>query len=811
MLEGRFQITGEPGQVPRLIPAVELNTHAPVLLRLVRPRDLDAQRQLVRDCRLLSRLRHPGLARILEVVEEADKVMIVIDPLRGRSLDEAAKASLDLTQLLHTMNQLAAALEFLHSQEPPISLGRLEPSSIVLTPEDQVLIADFASENLEHLEDAPAASPFWAPEVERTSVATAAQDLYSFGAISWLLATGAPPQQTPLSGEIPVELTELLRHLLQPEPGARPGSIQAVQKRLAALQGQPTSGDSKSPTVASIESQSGKASLWDSLFKPLWSRETARTSSVPDEEGALAREAREKFSLLDLATVDLERSVARLLPESTARSVQGIIVAKPADDELVVALKDPTFVHAYDYVRLAVGSHYKVRLSRAHPDLVDQALEYVYRSEVYAESVSWEEWLVRRRFFRQPLVVENPIADTSMWGEPLPNRVIEAVDTILKEALAVGASDVHFETFRRTMEVRYRIDGVLKRISSFPPEQATAIVKRIKVLANMDIAQERVPQGGRISVRVGDLECNLRVSSVPVPGGESLVLRVLRKSAEHLTLEELGFPEDLQADFGEMLQQPYGMVLVCGPTGSGKTTTLYTSLKMMERPDRKLLTVEDPIEYEMPGVIQVQVDTSPRELEKRVTFARVLREFLRQDPDVILVGEIRDPETAEVAVQAALTGHLLLSTLHANDALGVFSRLREMGIEPFLIGSSLLGVVAQRLARRICTRCREEAEVPAALHQRMLDAGIAVPKAFRGRGCPSCLGTGCRGRVGLYEMAIVNPAVRRCILEGASEAQLVAALQEQKPFRRLQDYGLQLAAQGTVTLDEVLRVTRHQG
>ena len=250
------------------------------------------------------------------------------------------------------------------------------------------------------------------------------------------------------------------------------------------------------------------------------------------------------------------------------------------------------------------------------------------------------------------------------------------------------------------------------------------------------------------------------------------------------------------------------MLIVSGPTGSGKTTTLYSCLQVVERPDRKVLTVEDPVEYEIAGVTQVQVDTSPRDLEKRVTFARVLREFLRQDPDVILVGEIRDPETAEVAVQAALTGHLLLSTLHANDAVGVFPRLKEMGVESFLVGTALLGALAQRLARRICDSCRQEVDVPPALQERMRAAGIGEPRAFRGRGCPTCLGTGTRGRIGIYELVVVTALVRRCLLEGGGEAQLLAALEAEGGFRRLHEHGLLLASQGLVTLDEVLRVTR---
>jgi len=762
----------------------------------------------MRDARLLSRLRHAGLARILDVCEEDGKVLIILDPIRGRTLSVAAVGSTTpLPLLLQAMEQLAGTLEFLHGQDPPIYLGRLDPAGILLTPGDQVLIADVASDELEMLETRT--SPYWAPEVEVGTPASAAQDLYSLGAIAWLLATGSPPGAGRMPDDLPASMVELIQHLLQVEPDHRPSSARQVLARLAAIRGEGApiarkqeEGPSKAPA--------SKVTMWDVLFAPLGrTREQVQPKAIPDDDGEAARKAREQFSVLDLASVELEREVARILPETVARSIQGVVVARPAQDELVVALKDPTFVHAYDYVRLAVGHSFQVRLSRAQPEMVDQALEYVYRSEIYSESVSWAEWLVRRRYHLLPLVVENPIANTSMWGEPLPNRVIDAVDTILKEALAVGASDIHFETFRRWMDVRYRIDGVLKSISSYSTEQANAMVKRIKVLANMDIAQERVPQGGRISVRVGDLECDLRVSVVPVQGGESAVLRVLRKTAEQLTLTELGFPEDLQTAFGEVLQQPYGMILIAGPTGSGKTTTLYSALKILQRPDRKLLTVEDPIEYEMAGVTQVQVDTSPREVEKRVTFARVLREFLRQDPDVILVGEIRDPETADIAVQAALTGHLVLSTLHANDAPGVFARLHEMGVEPFLVGSALLAAVSQRLARRICPDCRQETQVPATMQERMRAAGIAGPRAYRGRGCPKCLGSGCRGRVGLYEMARVSTGVRRSILEGAGENELIEVLEAEGSFRRLHDHGLQMAAAGLVSLDEVLRVTLH--
>ena len=804
LLAGRFESTGADSQVLMLVPALDRRSGDPVLIRVLRPRNESLRRQLVRECQLLSRLRHPGLARILDVIEEGDRIVLAIDPLHGRTLSDAAAAQpLPQDQVLQVLEQLATTLDFLHSQNPPIYLGRLEPGGIVLTPSDQVLIADVVSAQVEMVDHEK--SEFWAPEVESQTPATLAQDLFSLGAVGWLLAAGGTPSRQPLADELPAAFRDLLKELVQPAPAQRPAFMRSVLARLQALRGKGPA----APIPVEEAPAASKGSLWDVLFTPLsWQRPAPRTRAVPEEEGEHARQARDQVPLLDLGEVKLDREVARILPEATARSISGVVVERTSDDELVLALKDPTFVHAYDYVRMGLGRSVQLRLCRAEPEMVDQALEYVYRSQVYAESVSWAEWLVRRSFHQLPLQVENPIADTSIWGEPLPNRVIDAVDTILKEALAVGASDIHFETFRRFMDVRYRIDGVLKRISSFSSEQASAMLKRIKVLANMDIAQERVPQGGRISVRVGELECDLRVSLVPVQGGESAVLRVLRKSAKNLTLTELGFPEALQETFQALLQQPYGMILVCGPTGSGKTTTLYSSLKLLARPDRKLLTVEDPVEYEMAGITQVQVDTSPREPERRVTFARVLREFLRQDPDVILVGEIRDPETAEVAVQAALTGHLLLSTLHANEALGVFARLREMGIEPFLIGTSLLGALAQRLARRICDQCREECEVPADLQQRMHEAGVAEPKAYHGRGCAACLGSGFRGRVGIYELIVVTPSVRRCILAGADETQLEAALQADGGYRRLYQHGLQLAAQGVVTLDEVVRVTR---
>ncbi|MEW6281913.1 MAG: GspE/PulE family protein, partial [Candidatus Eremiobacterota bacterium] len=373
-------------------------------------------------------------------------------------------------------------------------------------------------------------------------------------------------------------------------------------------------------------------------------------------------------------------------------------------------------------------------------------------------------------------------------------------------AISLGASDIHLENSELELTVRYRIDGVLHGMESFDRRTAAAITKRLKIMANMDIAQERVTQGGRISVRVKDQDYDLRVSIVPVAHGENAVLRLLRKGTFNLRLPDLGLWPDDQALYEGLLEQPYGMILVSGPTGSGKSTTLYASLARINRPDRKLLTVEDPVEYEMAGVTQVQVNLAPREEDMRVTFARALREFLRQDPDVILVGEIRDRETAAIAVQAALTGHLLLSTIHTNDALGIVARLVDMGVEPFLIASTFLGGMAQRLVRRVCEKCAEPCELPER-YQAVFDQEGLEASLRRGKGCLHCRRTGYRGRLGLYEVLAVTPELRDLIARSAPEAELRQAVLR-SGFRTLYRDGLRKAAQGLVTVEEVERVSK---
>jgi general secretion pathway protein E len=378
--------------------------------------------------------------------------------------------------------------------------------------------------------------------------------------------------------------------------------------------------------------------------------------------------------------------------------------------------------------------------------------------------------------------------------------LVKLVNVIFSQAVQEGASDIHVEPFERSLKVRYRIDGVLYDRLAPPKHLQPAIVARIKVMAGLDIAEKRLPQDGRLALRVGGSQVDVRVSTLPTGHGERVVLRLLDKKAIHLGLSELGLSSGDRATLESFLRRPHGIVLVTGPTGSGKTTTLYAALSTINSSDKNIITVEDPIEYDLKGVGQIQV--SPK---IDLTFAAGLRSILRQDPDVIMVGEIRDRETAEVAIQASLTGHLVLSTLHTNDAPGAVVRLVEMGIEPFLVASSLLGVVGQRLVRVLCTRCRERMEVSSELEARfggMLRRGARI---YRSAGCTACLETGYQGRVGLYEMLVVDEQIQTQILAGAA-APSVRAAARSKGMRSLLQDGLDKVLAGTTSLEEVLRV-----
>ncbi len=379
--------------------------------------------------------------------------------------------------------------------------------------------------------------------------------------------------------------------------------------------------------------------------------------------------------------------------------------------------------------------------------------------------------------------------------------IIRLINALLGEAVAEQASDIHIETFERRLVVRFRVDGILRDVVEPRRELATLLVSRIKVMARLDIAEKRLPQDGRISVRVGTREVDIRVSTLPAANGERVVLRLLDKQSGQLSLQHLGMRVRDVGLMQEMLCRPHGIVLVTGPTGAGKSTTLYAGLRAINNRQRNILTVEDPIEYHLDGVGQTQVNS-----RIDMTFARGLRAILRQDPDVLMVGEIRDGETARIAVQASLTGHLVLSTLHTNSAVGAVARLLDMGVESFLLSSSLLGVLAQRLVRRICPNCRVAVPASTAECAQLGMEAWQRPLLFRPVGCEHCNGQGYRGRTGIYELVEFGPELRALVHAGAGETALLEQARRQGPS--ILDDGCAKVLDGVTTLEEVLRVGR---
>jgi general secretion pathway protein E len=400
------------------------------------------------------------------------------------------------------------------------------------------------------------------------------------------------------------------------------------------------------------------------------------------------------------------------------------------------------------------------------------------------------------------------IADDLSLNEDLlddPNQapIIRFVNTLLTQAVKDRASDIHIEPFERELVVRFRIDGVLYEIVKPPPKLQASIVSRVKIMAGLNIAEKRIPQDGRIRTRFAGREIDLRVSTLPVRHGERVVMRILEKGTV-FNLDQIGMAAETVSEFRRLIQKPHGILLVTGPTGSGKTTTLYSALAEINAPDLNILTIEDPIEYELRGIGQTQVNP-----KIDLTFASALRAHLRQDPDVIMVGEIRDKETADNAVQASLTGHLVFSTVHTNDSPSTFARLIDMGVEPFLVGTSIISVLAQRLVRRLCPKCKEiytpsDVELREAGLQRHQVEGHTV---YRAKGCPACLSTGYKGRAGVYELLTVSESVRQLVMSGAN-AGVIRKQAIEEGLKTLRDDGIRQVLAGVTALDEVMRVTQ---
>ena len=507
---------------------------------------------------------------------------------------------------------------------------------------------------------------------------------------------------------------------------------------------------------------------------------------------------------ITLSQLDIDPDVVRLVPAQIARKYE-VLPVKRTGNALTLAMADPTNVFALDDV--AFMTNLQVLAVVASQGAIRQTIERIYEPQLSAlsevitalEGEAPDVELVEGGEDVAPSKID--IFELKDASEEAP--VVKLVNLILTDAIRRGSSDIHLEPYEKVFRVRYRIDGVLQEMMAPPKRLEPALLSRVKIMANLDIAERRLPQDGRIKIRYSNREIDLRVSTLPTIYGEKIVMRILDKEALTLDLSKLGFDDWSMENFKKAIHQPYGMILITGPTGSGKTTTLYSAVHTINSPDINIMTAEDPVEYNLKGINQVQINE-----EIGRTFGAVLRSFLRQDPDVILVGETRDLETAQIAIRAALTGHLVFSTLHTNDAPGTIARLQDMGIPPFLVASSILMVMAQRLARRVCKECRDpyEADEESLSAYGHVPQGLGKVTLYKGKGCQACNFTGMKGRTAIYEVMPVTPEIRELILRGATTTE-TRDLATQQGMKTLRQAGLLKVLEGQTTAEEILRVT----
>jgi len=502
--------------------------------------------------------------------------------------------------------------------------------------------------------------------------------------------------------------------------------------------------------------------------------------------------------VVNLAEVEFTPEVIEAVPAAVARMYQCLPVAV-FGDTVRVALLDPLNPGAVDELGMTLGK--QVQVVVADPAQIGKQIEKCYPQEAGGMGDLLKELGIDEEIAKEVKEVAGGSIDLANLAGEAP--IVKFVNLVMLQAIQDRASDIHFEPFEDEFKIRYRVDGALYEMSPPPKHLALPVTSRLKVMANLDIAERRLPQDGRISMNIGGRQVDLRVSSLPTQFGESVVLRVLDRSALQLELESLGLPKHIYDYSAEAIQQPNGIFIVTGPTGCGKTTTLYSCLRRVNAIDSKLLTVEDPVEFDIEGIMQVPVNEAVG-----MTFAKALRSFLRQDPDIIMLGEMRDLETSQVAIQASLTGHLVLSTLHTNDAPGAVTRLVDMGVEPFLISSTLLAVLAQRLVRTICKRCRTPFEPTEAqlslLNLSPHDLGDKV--FYYGRGCKDCNDTGYRGRKGIFELLPISDPVRLLINERAPTVVIRQKAME-LGMVPLREDGMRSIFDGDTTVEEVLKYT----
>lgn len=512
----------------------------------------------------------------------------------------------------------------------------------------------------------------------------------------------------------------------------------------------------------------------------------------------------EKSKLLEIVAAYLNYEYMPIppqtIPEQTYRQLRanlartyGVVPIKVSDTSITLIAKDPFNNAIIDDLTFTLNKD--VELAVMDPDAVENLIVQCYGEE----NTSIDDLL--SEISEVNFDEEGGVDDIANMANETP--IIRFVNLVLQQAIRDKASDIHFEPFEDQFRIRYRIDGALYEMAPPPKSLATPVISRVKVLANLNIAETRIPQDGRIKMTISGRPVDLRVSTLPTQFGESVVLRVLDKSVVSLDLENLSMTDEIKSNIRRLVKMPNGIFIVTGPTGSGKTTTLYSALREVNTVDIKILTSEDPVEYEIDGIMQVQINH-----QVGLDFARSLRAFLRQDPDKIMVGEIRDLETAQIAVQASLTGHVVLATLHTNDSPGAVTRLMDMGLEPFLIAASLEGVLGQRLVRKICTGCRTAYEPDQEMIERLgVDPiEIADKQFFFGKGCPECAGSGYRGRQGLFELLLVTDALRDLITAKAP-TMVIKQKAIELGMRTLRDDGLRAIFDGATTVDEVLKYT----
>jgi type IV pilus assembly protein PilB len=497
------------------------------------------------------------------------------------------------------------------------------------------------------------------------------------------------------------------------------------------------------------------------------------------------------FRFVDLSTITIDATAASLVPEHVARRYRALPIGYE-ESKLVVAMADPANLFAMDDIRTITGMDVQPIVATVGD--IEAAIRKYSRFDESVEQMASEAALAADdddgALLRAAAAVDE-------------GPIVKMVNLLITQAIADRASDIHIEPMERDVRIRYRVDGVLHEVMRSPKNIQAGLISRLKVMADINIAERRIPQDGRVGLTVAGKTIDLRVATLPTVYGEKVVIRILDKSAVLLHLDELGFLDSAFRKFQQAYTKPYGAILVTGPTGSGKSTTLYATLNIVNKPDKNIITVEDPVEYRLPGINQMQINA-----RAGLTFASALRSILRADPDVVLVGEVRDRETALIAIEAALTGHLVLSTLHTNDAPSSLPRLVEMGVETYLVASAIDCVVAQRLARKLCPRCREEYRPePTELQQ----AGFPeeqwpnIEGLYRPVGCPSCSKTGYRGRLGLYEVMPVGEEIERMIVERVSSEDIRRSAVGDGMITLRQD-GLDKVRQGVTSIEEVLRV-----